>query len=95
MSWKSEEPCVVCGRSEQVCYHHLISRGARKDLQNEAWNKFPCCFKHHTEDFHGRGLNRTAIKYSQVRSWLRDMGWRFDPFLSKWKNDKADVGLME
>jgi len=88
MTWQADEPCAICGRTDQVTYHHIYTRKARKDLENETFNKMPLCRKHHFYA-HDRGLNKLAVKYSNVRMWLRAMGWTFCPFLEKWQNERA------
>jgi len=78
VKWLSLSPCVVCRHDVhgEVCYHHLISRGARKDLENEPWNKFSVCAKDH-DAFHRKGINKMA-EIPAVKIWLIQNGWLQD-----------------
>ena len=87
MRWKSEKPCEICGKGE-ACLHHIYTRGARPDLQNEEWNLIAVCQEHHNK-FHEKGTAAMAIKHYQVRQWLQANGWLYDNFSQRWYHPSA------
>lgn len=88
MSYESIEPCIVCGMnySKMVCYHHIYTRKARPEFENEDWNKIPVCQKHHNE-FHSKGTHYMSQKYDSVAKWLKMYDWNYDSFLLKWTHE--------
>jgi hypothetical protein len=63
---------VVCGGSAEL--HHLLTRKAYPELQNESWNLIPVCRVTH-QDFHAYGNSYMAIKHSQIELWFSSNGW--------------------
>ena len=77
-NWKSDKPCVVCGESRDgyVTFHHIYTRKAYPEFENEPWNLMPMCQIHHNE-IHSIGANRFAQKYVKAAQWFKDNGWEF------------------
>ena len=77
-NWKSDKPCVVCGESRDgyVTFHHILTRGAHPELQNEPYNLMPLCQAEHNE-IHRLGANRFAQKYEKAAQWFKENGWDF------------------
>lgn len=59
-----------------VCYHHIYTRKAHPELENEPWNLMPLCQAHHNE-IHSMGSNRFAQKYARATKWFKENGWHF------------------
>lgn len=80
-----DTPCIACGLMGEglVCYHHLKTQGAHKELKNEKWNLIPVCKAHH-KVFHGRGTEYMSTKFNRVKKFLLDNGWKFCETRKKW-----------
>lgn len=80
-----------------VTYHHVLTRKAYPEYAEMDFNKMPLCKTHHVM-IHSLGTNGMIAKYSKVKFWLIDNGWRFDDFKKKWvkpakKEDTHEPGL--
>lgn len=84
-NYKSDKPCIVCRESGdgKVTYHHLYTRKTYPEYEDEIWNKIPVCQKHHNE-FHAKGTNWMAMRYTTIQSWIERNGWEYSQFLGKW-----------
>ena len=87
-NWESREPCTICGIEGDglVCEHHLLTRKAFPELQNEAFNRIPVCLNHHNL-FHCNQLTKIAEIFPQVKSWLINNDWYICEFSGKWRNN--------
>lgn len=91
--WKTFDPCACCGAITENgnCEHHIITRKARRDLQNEPWNRVPSCQKchnmHHTYTF-----GDMIQKNIGFRAWLLLNDWYYCNLMQKWWHDKINHG---
>jgi hypothetical protein len=76
--------CVATGKHGAE-YHHLFTRKASPELENEPYNKIPLSRQCHIE-CHALGLTHFANKYSKVKQWLDLHEWTFCPITMKWTN---------
>jgi len=81
------KPCVVCFHTIDTTAHHIKSVGAGGP--DKEFNLIPLCFAHHRLA-HDKGLNFLAQSFSKVRQYLRNNGWQFDNFLSKWTHSELN-----
>jgi hypothetical protein len=87
MTWQSSDPCVPCGTiSVDRCYHHIYTRKAHPEFQNEDWNLFPCCAKCH-QLAHSKGMIYLLNKYPSVDAWLFSHGWTICELTGKLTHD--------
>ncbi len=87
MNWKSDQPCVVCGINDEdrVCFHHLFSRKAYPEFQNEKWNLLPVCAVHH--DRCHKDFNKLVKENFKLELWLIKNDWYFDEIKGSWKHE--------
>lgn len=83
-NWESNLPCACCGLNMEgmVTYHHLYTRKTYPEFKNEAWNKLPCCQRHHNE-IHANKLTDVAKKYTGILSFLIINKWEL--INGKWR----------
>lgn len=81
MSYKSDMPCVCCGRQDEnsVCFHHIATRKAFPEHSEAHWNKISVCQAHHNE-FHSYGTAKMSRLYRSVEAWLFVNGWKVNEF---------------
>ena len=89
MNWASNTQCTACGLDGEgkVCLHHLYSRKAFPEHQNESWNLLPLCFKCH-ELIHRKGITHMAMKYKNVHEFLIVNNWHVCPLTWKWRHEE-------
>lgn len=80
------KPCLVCGNPNEVCGHHIKSKGSGGDDIDE--NLMPLCFNHHTE-IHQIGLNKFIKKYGNVKWYLLERGWYYCHLRERFYNDNV------
>lgn len=80
MKWQTDKPCVACGRVTENgnALHHILTRKAFSEFQNEPWNTLPLCFFCH-EKIH-RGMNKFVNENPRVKEWLVNNGWQYNDF---------------
>jgi len=81
-----EKPCVVCGTQNEVCGHHIRTKGSGGDDIEE--NLIPLCFQHHTE-IHQIGLTRFCKKYSNAKWFILGMKWFYCDLRKRYFNDRV------
>jgi hypothetical protein len=74
-------PCLVCGTRQEVCGHHIKSKGSGG--HDARYNLMPLCFNHHAE-IHTIGLTRFCKKYASAKWHILDNGWKYDYNLGKY-----------
>jgi 5-methylcytosine-specific restriction endonuclease McrA len=57
-----------------VCIHHVLTRKAWPEFENESFNHMPLCQRHHNEA-HSYGNTKFAAKYPGAAQWFADNGW--------------------
>ena len=75
--------CAACGVQHNVDTHHIITRGARPDLENYMPNCIPLCRVHHIE-VHKKGLTYFANKYN-LNNELLNRGFYRCGLTNKWR----------
>ncbi|NIT03478.1 DUF968 domain-containing protein [Candidatus Saccharibacteria bacterium] len=79
-SYKSDEPCIICG-NPHACMHHVKSRGAGgSDAKS---NLMPLCLEHHNE-IHRKGRDVFTRKHPRAYRWMIQNNWESCPVTGKW-----------
>lgn len=89
MKFISSDPCIACNyfQVNSVCFHHLYTRKAHRELENVKWNMIPVCQRCHNL-FHNKGTKVMADKFISVHFWLVRNGWEFCEISKKWFHEK-------
>lgn len=76
INWSTQEPCACCGivTENGNAKHHVLSRKAYREFQDEAWNCSPLCLMHHNM-IHSKGISEMAKRFPGFKSWLELNGW--------------------
>ena len=85
VTWKSDFPCISCGMNIQNCFHHVYTRKAYPEFQNENWNLMSLCSMCHNS-IHRYGTSEFAKRNENVYRWLVDNGWEKCQLTGKWKH---------
>ena len=73
--------CEVCGSSEFVCGHHLISWGSSPELDRE-FNLVALCTNHH-QLIHLIGLTAFVYRF-KLQLWMQQRGFEYNHISDKW-----------
>ena len=75
--------CTICHDKAEL--HHVYTRKASPELENEPYNLLPLCRMHHCA-VHAIGMKEFANQYGSIRKWLQLNEWTLDPVTHKWEN---------
>jgi hypothetical protein len=87
-NWKTDKPCTVCYKQTENgnAIHHVYTRKAWPECENESWNHFPCCFSCHTM-MHSKPMSFLVKRYPQIKEWLLENNWYEDKTKGSWKHE--------
>ena len=78
MSYRSNDPCVVCGASP-TDIDHIKTRGSGGE--DEEFNRWSLCRTHHIEKHHG--WTGFLQKYPQAKTALEAKGWEIQTLFGR------------